>query len=355
MQLVAYLLVHKKAVKSLHKPLLSIKSIKEHSMTTQQVVLMSSLAAILTASTATLADSRGTTPGYASDSAGDIVRSGSGDCVHTGSWSKQDATISGCDGYVANTAVEIIKGEAQDAISTYIFPQAELFSFDSDKLSEPGKAYIKHYREQLGDALAQAYAIILIGYTDSTGNEQYNQGLSKRRADAVAAYLETLGVSTDKVKTVGRGENDPIAPNDSDANRAQNRRVEVVVVGQPRALDTMVFPSVALFERRSADITADGKLLLEKSIVKAHDELKRAVFIGIVGHTDDVGDDAYNQDLSEKRAMAVRNYLVGGGADADKIATWGMGEKDPIASNATAEGRAENRRVEVLVLGRIKR
>ncbi|MET0050995.1 MAG: OmpA family protein, partial [Candidatus Thiodiazotropha sp.] len=57
---------------------------------------------------------------------------------------------------------------------------------------------------------------------------------------------------------------------------------------------------------------------------------------------------------SEQRARAVRDYLVGGGVDPNKIATWGAGEKDPIASNTTPEGRAENRRVEVLVLGRIK-
>lgn len=325
-------------------------------MTSKRSILVPFLAGLLaTPAGAVMADTRGATPGYAADSQGNIVRSGSGDCVHTGSWSKAEATIAGCDGYVVDTAVEIIPGEAENAISTYLFPQAEVFAFDSDKLSDAGKTFISNYRDQLGDELVQAFAIVVLGYTDSTGDEQYNLDLSKRRAEAVADYLASLGVPADKMKTVGRGENDPIVPNDSDKNRAQNRRVEVVVVGQPRALDAMVFPSVALFERRSAEVTAAGQLLLEKSIVKAHDELKKAVFIGIVGHTDDVGDDAYNQDLSEQRAGSVRNYLVGGGADPGKIVTWGMGEKEPIASNATPEGRAENRRVEVLVLGRIKR
>jgi OOP family OmpA-OmpF porin len=326
-------------------------------MASKQSILASSLTAtlLLTQAGTVLADTRGVTPGYAADSQGDIVRSGSGDCVHTGSWSKADATVAGCDGYVVDTAVEIIPGEAENAISTYLFPQAEVFAFDSDKLSDAGKTYISNYRDQLGDELVQAFAIIVLGYTDSTGDEKYNLDLSKRRANAVADYLSSLGVPADKMKTVGRGENDPIVPNDSEENRAQNRRVEVVVVGQPRALDAMVFPSVALFERRSADITSAGQTLLEKSIDKAHEALKKAVFIGIVGHTDDVGDDAYNQELSEQRASSVRNYLVVSGTDPDKIVTWGMGEKDPIASNATPEGRAENRRVEVLVLGRIKR
>lgn len=326
-------------------------------MASKRSNLMTSLAATLLAFTAgtAIADSRGGTPGYVSDSQGNIVHSGSGDCVHSGAWSKEKATIAGCDGYVVDTAVEIVPGEAENAISTYLFPQAEVFAFDSDKLTDGGKAYISNYHDQLRDALAQAYAIIVLGYTDSTGNEQYNMDLSKRRATAVADYLVSLGVPADKMKTVGRGENDPLVPNDTEAHRAQNRRVEVVVVGQPRALDAMVFPSVALFERRSAEVTAQGAMLLEKSIVKAKDELKRAVFIAIVGHTDDVGDDAYNQQLSEQRALSVRDYLVGGGADASKIVTWGAGESEPIASNATPEGRAENRRVEVLVLGRIKR
>lgn len=309
---------------------------------------------LLVFATTAAADSRGSAPGYAADSGGDIVRSGSGDCVHTSSWNKDKATITGCDGYTVDTSVEVIKGEAQDAISTFLFPQAELFAFDSDKISDAGKDYIRGYREQLGDELAQAFAVVVIGYTDSTGDEQYNMDLSKRRADAVADYLTTLGVPADKLQTLGRGENDPLVPNDSDENRARNRRVEVVVVGQPRALDAMVFPSVALFERRSAEINAEGKLLLERSITKASDVLKKAVFVAIVGHTDDVGDDAYNQELSEQRAMAVRDYLVGGGADDSKITTWGAGESQPIASNATPEGRAENRRVEVLVLGRVK-
>ena len=319
-------------------------------------LLTTAFAVVLAAATAgAAAESRPVAPGYAVDSQGNIVHSASGDCLHTGSWSKADATVAGCDGYVVDKTVSVVKGDAQDAISTILFPQAELFAFDSATLSDSGKEYIRHYRDELGDSLAQAYAIVILGYTDSTGDDRYNLDLSKRRAQAVADYLGTLGVPADKMKTIGRGENDPLVPNDTEEHRAQNRRVEVVVVGQPRALDAMVFPSVALFERRSAEVTADGKLLLERSILKAQDTLRKAVFIGIVGHTDDVGDDAYNQELSEQRAIAVRDYLVGGGADPDKIATWGAGEKEPIASNATPEGRAENRRVEVLVLGRIKK
>jgi outer membrane protein OmpA-like peptidoglycan-associated protein len=82
--------------------------------------------------------------------------------------------------------------------------------------------------------------------------------------------------------------------------------------------------------------------------------LDRSVFIEVVGHTDDVGDDAYNMDLSEQRAAAVSQYLIEAGVDASKIVAVGAGESLPIATNTTEQGRVENRRVEVLVLGRVK-
>lgn len=301
-----------------------------------------------------LAESRGTTPGYAGDSAGNIVTSGTGDCVRTGSWSKDKATVVGCDGYVLNAQVKIIKGEGMDAISLISFPQAELFAFDKAELSDAGKTYIQDHRSELGADLAQVYSVTVIGYTDTTGDADYNMGLSKRRAEAVSDFLATLGVPADKTRTLGRGENDPIASNDTAEGRAQNRRVEVIVVAQPRALDAMIFPSVALFERRSGELSAQGVQLLEKNINDAREQLKRATYIEIVGHTDDVGDNDYNQELSEQRAQAVGRYLVKAGVDSSKIVAMGAGERLPVASNATDEGRAENRRVEVLVLGRAR-
>ncbi|MGH8032903.1 MAG: OmpA family protein [Luteimonas sp.] len=72
--------------------------------------------------------------------------------------------------------------------------------------------------------------IEVAGHTDSVGTDSYNQQLSQRRADAVAAYLGSRGISRDRMITVGAGETRPIASNDSDNGRAQNRRVEVTLV-----------------------------------------------------------------------------------------------------------------------------
>ena len=70
------------------------------------------------------------------------------------------------------------------------------------------------------------------------------------------------------------------------------------------------------------------------------------------GHTDSIGSEEYNQGLSERRADAVRDYLTSKGVRASRLTSRGYGESRPIASNDTEEGRAENRRVEMVVLDR---
>jgi len=170
----------------------------------------------------------------------------------------------------------------------------------------------------------------------------------------VSDYLVSTGVAEEKLREVGRGEEDPIASNDTAEGRAQNRRVEIIAIAEPRALDTIRFPSVVLFPRRSAELTEQGKEVLATQLQEARDMLSRATYIEVIGHTDDVGDEAYNMDLSEQRAESVRNYLIGAGVDGSKMVTVGAGESMPIASNKTDEGRAENRRVEVMVLGRVQ-
>jgi len=64
------------------------------------------------------------------------------------------------------------------------------------------------------------------------------------------------------------------------------------------------------------------------------------------GHTDSVGSDAYNRNLSQRRADSVKAYVTGKGIDAARIEARGFGEAQPVADNATAEGRAQNRRVQ---------
>jgi len=89
------------------------------------------------------------------------------------------------------------------------------------------------------------------------------------------------------------------------------------------------------------------KLAKVAGILTSYPGLKLAV----EGHTDNVGGDDYNQDLSEKRAQSAREYLVSQGVTASSIAARGFGKDDPIESNDTPEGRQRNRRVELIVSG----
>lgn len=104
-----------------------------------------------------------------------------------------------------------------------------------------------------------------------------------------------------------------------------------------------------LFAFDSAQLTPAA----QEQLVGLMDKLKNAdvLSIKVVGHTDSQGTDAYNQALSERRASSVAAFLLEQGLAPDKLTSQGMGESQPVADNASEEGRAKNRRVE-LVIGR---
>lgn len=77
---------------------------------------------------------------------------------------------------------------------------------------------------------------VIEGFTDSVGSEDANMGLSQRRADAVQAYLTGQGIGAIRLTSLGKGESDPVAGNDSASGRQQNRRVEIVISNPPAAL-----------------------------------------------------------------------------------------------------------------------
>lgn len=75
-----------------------------------------------------------------------------------------------------------------------------------------------------------------------------------------------------------------------------------------------------------------------------------STYIDVYGHTDSTGSDAYNQTLSERRAQSVSSYLSSQGVQSARLATRGYGESQPVASNTTEDGRAQNRRVEIRIV-----
>src|SRR5262245_54065576 len=104
-----------------------------------------------------------------------------------------------------------------------------------------------------------------------------------------------------------------------------------------------------LFDFDKAVLKNEGKAKLDDLATKVK-AINLEVVIAI-GHTDSIGSDAYNQRLSVRRAESVKAYLVSKGVEPNRIYTEGKGEKQPVASNKTADGRQKNRRVEIEVIG----
>jgi len=118
---------------------------------------------------------------------------------------------------------------------------------------------------------------------------------------------------------------------------------------QEMVYETHTVSAQALFDFDKSVLKEQGKAELNRldQIIKS-----QGLAVGdidVVGHTDSVGTEEYNQKLSERRARAVRDYMVSEGVNSAIIDVMGMGESQPVASNETAEGRALNRRVDILV------
>jgi outer membrane protein OmpA-like peptidoglycan-associated protein len=160
---------------------------------------------------------------------------------------KMDATVARNDAETARTAAEAARSDAMVARSDSAELQRQLAEMQAkptdrglvltlgDTLFATGKAELKSGATANLDRLTafmneypQRTALIE-GYTDSMGSEEMNQSLSQRRADAVKGYLVGRGVDTNRLSSSGRGENAPVADNESAAGRQQNRRVEVVI------------------------------------------------------------------------------------------------------------------------------
>ncbi len=106
---------------------------------------------------------------------------------------------------------------------------------------------------------------------------------------------------------------------------------------------------ITKFQTGASAPNRDEELRRTVNTIAASDPSQK---VYVIGHTDSQGSDAFNQKLSEKRAMEVKQLLVDRGVDANRITVEGRGETQPIASNETAAGRAENRRVEVRLMGK---
>jgi len=108
------------------------------------------------------------------------------------------------------------------------FDSGLLFGFDSSEIQPDARENLT----QLAASLNQYpdSDIVIVGHTDSRGSEEYNLNLSNRRSESAKSYLVSRGIPSSRIQAQGRGELEPIADNDVDEGRAQNRRVEVAII-----------------------------------------------------------------------------------------------------------------------------
>ncbi len=135
-------------------------------------------------------------------------------------------------------AVQALKSELgaveTDRGTVVALPGDVTFDFDQATIREDARPTLDRLAELIQASGGTGW-VAIEGHTDSEGADDYNRGLSQRRAEAVKAYLSGKGVGADRLQTRGLGETRPVASNDDDAGRQRNRRVEVIL---PRAAST---------------------------------------------------------------------------------------------------------------------
>jgi outer membrane protein OmpA-like peptidoglycan-associated protein len=173
----------------------------------------------------------------------------------------------------------------------------------------------------------------------------------KAKAEAVAQQ-QVLSAETDKARAAA-------AQSESLRQQAEKEKQELrarllqqlnsILATRDSARGLVANMSDVLFRSGSFELLPGARERLAKvsGIVLAYPSLH----VAIEGHTDSVGSDQYNQDLSEHRAQSVRDYFVQQGIQSSAIEARGFGKTDPIASNDTPEGRQQNRRVELVLSG----
>ena len=221
--------------------------------------------------------------------------------------------------------------------------------------------------------------LLIAGHTDSRGRRQDNLDLSRARAEAVRAVLVEQGVAGSRLKTRGYGDAQPVADNATAAGRAANRRIDIRVAesvtaqdgdaaGDARAavpaappqgrpattaascsaqFEALLDGNALRFARGSSTLLPESAPLLERVAQLARECTQPLL---IAGHTDSRGRAQDNRDLSRARAESVKAELMARGVAGSRLTTRGYGDGRPVADNATAAGRAANRRIEILTM-----
>ncbi len=157
------------------------------------------------------------------------------------------------------------------------------------------------------------------------------------------AIVSTFSMSCGSQKSAAKKHKDLVKTYET--LKKELAEADVTMIGEEVKI---VLPEAILFEVNSSEISKDYTNVFSKmaSIFNKYPQTN----ILVNGHTDNSGSDKLNETLSMQRAEAAKSVLVDNKVKADRIYTWGLGKRNPIADNKTIEGRKQNRRVEVIVL-----
>jgi outer membrane protein OmpA-like peptidoglycan-associated protein len=188
--------------------------------------------------------------------------------------------------------------------------------------------------------------------------EAQKAALQKQQADAAqaAALAQQQTLQAENEKTRLQAEEAERGRQKAEADKAQLRakilqQLNAILVTRDTARGLVATMPDVLFETNSFTLRPPARESLAKfaGILLAYPDLR----LEVDGHTDSTGSDEYNQQLSEKRAASVRDYLAQQGIPISAVAVMGFGKTEPVASNSTAAGRQQNRRVELVVSGEV--
>jgi outer membrane protein OmpA-like peptidoglycan-associated protein len=207
---------------------------------------------------------------------------------------------------------------------------------------------------------AKAEAVKMKQEAEAAAQEAARQKTAAEKATAEAvAQQQALAAETDKARQAAAQSDSLRQQAEKDRERAENEKQELrarllqqlnsVLATRDSARGLVANMSDVLFRSGSFELLPGARERLAKvsGIVLAYPSLR----VAIEGHTDSVGSDDYNQQLSERRAQAVRDYFVQQGINSSAVEAKGYGKTEPIASNDTPEGRQQNRRVELILSG----
>jgi outer membrane protein OmpA-like peptidoglycan-associated protein len=217
--------------------------------------------------------------------------------------------------------------------------------------AEQARMQAEQARAQAEQAKAEAERMKQEAVAAAQEATRQREEAEKAKAEAVAQQ-QALSAETDKARAAA-------AQSDSLRQQAEKEKQELrarllqqlnsILATRDSARGLIANMSDVLFRSGSFELLPGARERLAKvsGIVLAYPSLH----VAIEGHTDSVGGDEYNQELSERRAQSVRDYFVQQGIPANAIEARGFGKSEPIASNDTPEGRQQNRRVELVLSG----